>query len=373
MSEIYDLAVVGGGPAGTSAAITGAALGLQVLLLDAGAFPRHKVCGEFVSGESAAILQNLLGERHLINAAPRISKTRIFSDNRVAELPISPPALSISRFHLDQALWDKAMETGLCARDRCPVSDVRREGHCFALSGDGAKFRARTVIDASGRWSRLRKKTPSRAENWIGLKAHFHEDSNSGSCDLHFFPGGYCGIQPLSDGRVNAAAMVRAELAHTLPEVFALNQVLQERTRKWRAASEPVSTAPLFFASPRTVERDMPLVGDAAAFIDPFAGDGISIALHSGRMAAAALSKYLRGDCPLKPALEDYDRQYRELIHPALKNAARVRLLLQLPKAGRVAALALLRVPILGRTAIARTRVRQPSTFVETQPVRLAP
>ena len=368
VSELYDLAVVGGGPAGTSAAITAAKPGWRVLLLEAGAFPRHKVCGEFVSGEAAEVLEGLLGRQHLIEFAPRISKTRIFSDDRMAELPVSPPALSISRLQLDQALWQRAIETGVCVRDRCTVSDVRRERDYFALTGNGTTFAARAVIDASGRWSRLRKRKPSSAKNWIGLKGHFHEDRNAESCDLYFFPGGYCGVQPLGDGRVNAAAMVRADVAHALHEVFALSQSLQQRTRKWRAASEPVSTAPLLFAPPRTVEHDMALVGDAAAFIDPFAGDGISIALHSGQMAAMALSKYLRDECSLTVALEHYDKQYRGLIHPALKNAARVRVLLKLPKIGRVAAMALLSFPILGHAAITSTRVRQSSNLAEIPP-----
>lgn len=368
VSEIYDFAVLGGGPAGTSSAISAAMLGWRVVLLEAGAFPRHKVCGEFVSGEALSILEGLLGPADVFTGVPRVSKTRIFIDDRVAELPVAPSALSIPRYHLDLTLWRRAIEAGVHVRDRSPVKHVRREGNCFAISSAGANVRARVAIDATGRWSKLRSARPADPEKWIGLKGHYDEEDKIDSCDLYFFSHGYCGVQPLGDGRVNAAAMVRAESAHNLTEVFALSQALKRRTRGWRAASDPVSTAPLFFAPPRTTDREMALVGDAAAFIDPFAGDGISIALHSGRMAAHALSAHLRNERSLAMSLEAYDRQYRSLIQPALRNAAKLRFLLHLPKPLRVSALTLLRFPILARAAVQQTRIRRTSNSLETQP-----
>jgi len=359
LNEIYDLGVIGGGPAGASAAITAAQLGLRVLLLEAGAFPRHKVCGEFVSAEALSILEGLLGRDTLVADNPRISKARILVDDHVAELSISPAALSLCRYQLDFGLWQKAADTGVFARERSAVKEARRTGELFALLTDDRETRVRAVIDASGRWSKLRSLKPSGSDSWIGLKGHFHEEALSDSCDLYFFRGGYCGVQPLGDGRVNAAAMVRADVARSLAGVFAQHRDLEIRSRKWKRASEPVSTAPIFFAPPTTNDRGMALAGDAAAFIDPFAGDGISIALHSGRMAALALSRYLRSECSLPSALQDYDCQYRDFVEPALKNAARLRRLLQLPKALRVGAVSLLNFPMVARAAIQQTRIRR--------------
>src|SRR5215475_14451205 len=73
-TTMYDLAVVGGGPAGTSAAITAAGYGATVLLLEKGSFPRSKVCGEFVSAEALALLASLLGSRDLVARAPRLGR-----------------------------------------------------------------------------------------------------------------------------------------------------------------------------------------------------------------------------------------------------------------------------------------------------------
>lgn len=362
MSGMYDLAVIGGGPAGTSAAITAARLGFRVLLLEAGKFPRHKVCGEFVSGEAISTLRTILGSASLLEDSPRVSKARIFVDSHAADLVITPPALSLSRYQLDAALWEKALESGARACEKTSVKEIHHKNDAFLILTETGQSRARAVIDASGRWSRLRRLRPVVDDNnWIGLKGHFYEAEPSNSCDLYFFPGGYCGIQPLKEGRVNAAAMVRPAIARTLSEVFAQNPELETRSRGWQAASEPVSTAPLFFAAPRTVDREIALAGDAAAFIDPFAGDGISIALHSGDLAAISLSAYLRGETSLTSALESYDRQYRQLIAPALKNASRLRRLLRLPKPLQLTAVALLNFPFIARAAVQQTRVRRAS------------
>ena len=361
LSQTYDLAVIGGGPAGTSAAITAAQLGLQVLLLEAGTFPRQKVCGEFVSGEACSILEQLFCSDFAFASAPRISKARIFLDGESAELSVSPPALSISRYDLDFALWQKAADAGASVLQKTSVLQVRRIGNYFAISADNCEARSRAVIDASGRWSKLRNVQPGTTEKWLGLKGYFYERTASDSCDLYFFPGGYCGVQPLPDRRVNVAAMVHADIARSLTQVFAQSRDLLVRSRNWSAAGEPLTTAPLFFAQPRTANRQMALAGDAAAFIDPFAGDGISVALHSGKMAALAMVDYLSGHGSLAIALRTYDRQYRALIQPALTNAARLRRMLRLPLPLRRSAISLLRIPLLGRFAVQQTRVRKAS------------
>ena len=360
IKEKFDLAVIGGGPAGASAAITGARLGFNVLLLEAGSFPRQKVCGEFISGEALSILADLVGEEEFEHV-PRISKARIFVEDACATLPVSPAAASISRYDLDAALYKACESSGCVVRDRTRAQNVGSSQNSFMIRLDSQEILARAVINATGRWSNLVKRAIPVNEQWIGLKGHFFESDSSESCDLYFFRGGYFGVQPIGDGIVNAAAMVRPSVAKNLKSVFALNHDLKQRSRTWRPSGDSVSTAPLIFRAPMTSENGVLLVGDAAAFLDPFAGDGISIALHSGRMAAEAVSRFLLGDCTLRCAESHYDGEYRRLIQPALKGAKRLRALQQLPSGLRAAAVACLNIPLLARTAMKTTRVRAAS------------
>src|ERR1700730_10949768 len=115
LGAVFDLIVIGGGPAGAATAITAARGGARVLLFERGRFPRHKVCGEFVSSESLALLSGLLISEHaaLLGNAIRIPRARIFLDGRTLETPLAPPAASIARLDLDAALWESAEKCGV--------------------------------------------------------------------------------------------------------------------------------------------------------------------------------------------------------------------------------------------------------------------
>src|SRR5690242_12372164 len=134
----YDLIIVGGGPAGTSAAISAVRAGARVLLLERGRFPRHKVCGEFVSAESLGLLSELLHRDYacLLGDAVRIPQARVFLDGRIVQTVVDPPAASIARLNLDAALWHSAENAGVDARQQITVQS--------SLASDGL-FRVRTT------------------------------------------------------------------------------------------------------------------------------------------------------------------------------------------------------------------------------------
>ena len=377
-AAIFDLIVIGAGPAGTSAAITAARSGVRVLLLEAGRFPRHKVCGEFVSPESLDLLSCLLPAQHraLLSDCPRIPAARLFLDDCILRTSIDPPAASIARFDLDAALLHSAESAGVEVRLQTSTQEVSGNAP-FRVVTTAGDFAASAIVNASGRWSKLNltgrtghSKTreaahaePVRAHKWLGVKVHFSEPSPPNSVDLYFFDGGYCGVQPvrLADDpacpRINVCAMLQADRASSLAQVFALHPALRERSLGWEAVSQLVSTSPLLFREPKPERNGILFVGDAACFVDPFVGDGISLALRSGALAAECLAPFFQQSISLQTAIENYAAAYIRNFGGIFNTSSRIRHMLQLPRPIRRAALHILeRTPAATRYLVRKTR-----------------
>ena len=324
----FDLIVAGAGPAGSACAITAARAGARVLLLEKDRFPRQKVCGEFVSAESLHLLESLMGSK--MDNYPAIESARLFIGQKAIKVPVKPAARTIARFDLDAQLFAAARQTGVSALDATPVRDVRCDG-LFVVDTPSRTFTARCVTNTTGRWSQLTRKEALPQEKWIGLKAHFAEAAPAQSVDLYFFSDGYCGVTPVSGNTVNACAMVRAGSARNMDEVLGKHPELEQRSRGWTQLFSDVTTAPLYFRRSLTEDRSMTLAGDAAGFIDPFAGDGISLALQSGALAAESMLAFLKGDSTLAEAQARYRTEYQRRFTRAFRSASRMRTLLALP------------------------------------------
>jgi flavin-dependent dehydrogenase len=357
----YDVIVAGGGPSGSACAITAARAGAKVLLLEKDRLPRHKVCGEFVSAESLQLLDSLVSglavAKSDFESAPEIANARLFVDSKIATFPFVPPARSIPRFDLDATLLQAARRDGVEVEESVVVRNVAQNS-IFTVHTDGQSFTAKTVVNATGRWSHLTQYNTLGKTKWIGLKAHFREAQPPSSVDLYYFPGGYCGVTPVSQEMVNACAMVRADTACSLDEVFASHPGLWRRTRNWEQAFPTVTTSPLYFRKPVTCNGGMILIGDAAGFIDPFAGDGISLALQSGALAAASLTSFLQGRSTLAQAQQQYQQAYFRRLAPAFRSSVRLRILLATPSWLRSMVVTVAGTRPVARMIVHRTRAR---------------
>jgi flavin-dependent dehydrogenase len=358
----YDLIVAGGGPAGSACAITAARSGARVLLLEKDCLPRHKVCGEFVSNESLQLLKSLLSD-DLFVAHPHISSARIFLDRRSVSLALPMAARSIPRYELDSAMLDSARRAGVSVQESVTIREVDQsqaaEGGYFEVKTSCGAFIARAVVNATGRWSHLTRPAAASADSkWIGVKAHFRESSPPDSVDLYFFSGGYCGVQRVGPDAVNAAAMVEIRAARSMEEVLAAHPELWQRSRAWEPLFPAITTSPLYFRPPQVIDDQMLCAGDAAGFIDPFAGDGISLALHSGALAGQELTAFFQDQCSLARAQVNYRSAYRKQFAHAFRNAARLRMLLAAPNWIRSSLITLVKARPIAGMIVRGTRAR---------------
>lgn len=369
-----DVAVVGAGLGGATAAIALAQRGTSVALLESSAMPRHKVCGEFLSPEIRAIFTRLKLSEEIENSqAERIYNTRIVSEQRVLETPLPSVALALSRFRLDEILWNRAVTSGALCFDQTRVRDIEfDEQHGFVLNTRNESWCARYVVIAAGRNARVAqnsvaqngapKNTDSRAL-YVGFKTHFTDAKiEKGVVELHPFRGGYCGLVRIENGLTNACLLARYDVvAQRSPEEFwdCLLQecpALRKRMCGAKRVLEWLATGNVSFGGVKPTSRGVLHCGDAAGFIHPLTGDGMAMAARSGELAAATIGAGLRADLPQQDVAPLYERAWRREFTSRLKWGARLQPILTSPRGLRFSLELLNRAPQLARRAVALTR-----------------
>ena len=337
----YDVAIIGGGPGGSSTAIRLRQLDFRVLLLEKDRFPREKLCGEFLSPEVSRLLAELGLELELRQACPaqiHLVRLHLYGEAKI-EIPLPAPALGLSRASLDHMLLRHAARGGAEVLEQTTAERVLREKPgefriTYRRNGHQGEALARAVVCAAGRWNRWRAQAPANSSGRpscriaYGFKAHYESRvARANTLDLHFFPGGYCGVSHVENDRANVCCLIQkdflrgdtvgegARTGSMPPDASAIllrQASLGEQLRGGKRVSDFLFTGPVVFHSPRPVDDSMLMVGDSAAFLDPFCGDGISIALRSGLLAAQALDPLLRSKCALESVLSEYARAYRQ-------------------------------------------------------------
>ncbi len=315
MELVFDTAVVGAGPAGSSAAITLARRGARVALLEAEEFPREKLCGEFLSPEIPGLLAQLGARSHVGSLGPvEIAAVRMTAPDGTAwERGWPQPGWGLSRAALDRALVEQATRAGARVWMKTTATNIRGDlRHGFEIETTHGSMRARTVIAAYGKRAAL-DRTLGRAflrrpQPFLALKAHHLGRPLGGRVELHTFPGGYCGLAEVEGGRVNVCLLVRAAAWRAATHgrrdpVQAFCEWMQRQNpylHDWLSAAERIderwlSIAQVPFCDKPAAEGDILMAGDAGGLIVPLTGDGIAIALRSGMMAAEECERMLAG------------------------------------------------------------------------------
>ncbi|MGI8821660.1 MAG: NAD(P)/FAD-dependent oxidoreductase [Chthoniobacterales bacterium] len=293
---MFDVAIVGSGPAGASCAAFCAAAGLRTLLLEREKFPREKVCGDCLNPACTPVLERL-GVAAAVRALPHGSLDRVdfvAIGGRTVSVPLPAGAeIAVKRSLFDQLLMERAAAAGAEVRDGVTVSSLSRpeaRTASWKLTANGGAIHARMLVAADGRNStiaRLLGLLPRIAKERVGLQTHLPLPADFGArVVLQFLREGYSGQAPVDDETLNVCLVGRPEKIPAL-RLWAETRFAVAPNHAWRTIT-PLCRAAIAPAHGRAF-----LIGDAARVVEPFTGEGIYYALRSGELAAEALA---RGD-----------------------------------------------------------------------------
>jgi flavin-dependent dehydrogenase len=298
-----EIAVIGGGLGGLVAAFLLAKAGRDVLLIEKKSYPFHRVCGEYISNEVKDFLleEGLFPE---VLGPSELTKFRLTSmHGKVAEMPLDLGGFGISRYQFDMFLYERCLAVGVRFFLNTQVLDIDQpQGGGFTLSLDsGSSILAKVVLGAFGKRSKMDKvlNRPFIAERspFIGVKYHAKIDYEPDIVALHNFEGGYCGINQVEDGIFNVCYLGSRDLLKKHGTISAmetevlfknphLERIFQSAEFLWE---KPEVINEINFCTKKPVENNMMMLGDAAGMITPLCGNGMAIAIHTGKIAAESV------------------------------------------------------------------------------------
>ena len=314
-----DVVVVGAGPAGSITALVLARAGARVRLIDRARFPRDKLCGDTLNPGSLAMLDRLgISTPIRARAAPVTGMLVTGPGARVsADYPHGLCGVSMTRRDLDLILLNAAIDSG--AHFECgvtvrePIADDRGcvTGVCVASNGHTCDLRARIVVAADGRGSRLASRLglssyAQRPRRWAYGAYFTGVAAMTGRGEMHIRPDGYIGVAPLPDGLTNVSVVRDAgnlpvpqgDQQSFVREALAVDPDLRERFAQATQVSRVSVLGPLAVDSRQSGCAGLLLAGDAAGFVDPMTGDGLRFALRGGELAARAALDELESGAP---------------------------------------------------------------------------
>ncbi|MBA3826000.1 MAG: NAD(P)/FAD-dependent oxidoreductase [Ktedonobacterales bacterium] len=342
MPEIYDVAIVGAGPAGSASAIHLARAGWRVVLVDRGTFPRHKPCAEYLSPAAEPLLRDLGVLAELASTDPgRLRGFRIYApdgtyfqgDFAATKAPdggsLYETGLSIARYHLDDTLVRAARAAGVEVREGWRmaqiVPDATTGGHTLVPAVGNDSITARLVIAADGLHSTIAKRLGLQRESRmrkIALVAHLRGIAGlTGYGEMHVANRRYVGLAPFGDGDLCNVAMVvdegrDAKKLAGHPQDFLLASLatfpkLADRLAAVTVERQTLAVSHLAVGVTRLSTAGVLLAGDAAGYYDPFTGEGIYKALHGAGIVARVATAALRANDTSAATLARYDRELR--------------------------------------------------------------
>ena len=329
MQTDYDVGIVGGGLAGLSLSILAADAGYKVVLFEKEVYPYHKVCGEYISFESYNFLQRLGLPLQKWNL-PVIKKLQV-SDviGNAYNFPLGLGGFGISRYKLDNALYELALTKGVDVLTNTKVNDVVFEDGAHIIKTNNKNVIVKVAAGSYGKRSNLdvkwkrdfAHKKANKLNNYVGVKYHVRLQLAKDEIALHNFSDGYCGVSAIEDNKCCLCYLTTAKnlsannnsIEQMQKNVLFKNKLLKNIFNKAEFLYEaPLTISQISFDKKKQVENNILMLGDAAGMITPLCGNGMSMAMHGAVLAFEQTNLFLQQKISRDKMETDYAQNWRK-------------------------------------------------------------
>ena len=312
-----EVLIIGGGLAGLTAAIHLSKIGFQVTVVEKNGFPKHKVCGEYISNEVLPYLNWLKLE--ITDLHPTNITAIEFSTASGKTIKNSLPlgGFGISRFTLDEYLYKKAIGNG-CEIIKDTVESIVFANEEFTITtSDKTILKSEIVIGAFGKRSNIDQKLNrnfiQKKSPWLAVKAHYSGDFPKNLVGLHNFKGGYCGVSKVENDIINICYLADYETFKKFKNIDDYQEKVVSQNPHLKAIFEkstlifekPLTISQICFEEKKAVENHILMIGDTAGLIHPLCGNGMAMAIHSAKIVSELIDKYFNKEIKSRKELEE--------------------------------------------------------------------
>lgn len=362
------ITIIGGGLAGLTAAIHLSKIGFLVNVIEKNNYPKHKVCGEYISNEVIPYLQSLGLDINELNPQ-NISKFE-FSTAKGTSIKINLPlgGFGVSRFSLDEYLYKKAIENG-CKVINEKVEKIIFENDTFTVTtSENLILKSQILIGAFGKRSNidydLNRSFILEESPWLAVKAHYSGDFPNDYVGLYNFNGGYCGVSKIENNKINICYLADYKTFKKYKNIDEYQKaVLYQNPNLKRILQsvkliydKPLTISQISFEEKKVVENHILMIGDTAGLINPLCGNGMAMAIHSAKIVSELIEKFYNNEILSREELENkFVKEWNFNFKDRLKTGRLLANLLRKPKLSEIFMHLLVTFPFLFSFIIKKT------------------